>query len=51
MLGKAIVVIGVSSGIGARVGELAQALGADVVGVDINLPARPLGAFLRAASC
>ena len=48
LFGKTIVVTGISSGIGARVGELALALGADVVGVDVNEPAAPLGAFLKA---
>jgi NAD(P)-dependent dehydrogenase (short-subunit alcohol dehydrogenase family) len=48
LLGKTIVVTGISSGIGARVGELAQALGADVIGVDVNPPARPLDAFIKA---
>ena len=48
LLGKTIVVTGIASGIGARVGELAQALGADIVGVDINKPARPLDAFIKA---
>ena len=48
LLGKTIVITGISSGIGARVGELAQALGADVVGVDVNPPARPLDAFIKA---
>jgi NAD(P)-dependent dehydrogenase (short-subunit alcohol dehydrogenase family) len=48
LLGKTIVITGVSSGIGARVGELALALGADVIGVDINPPARPLDAFINA---
>jgi NAD(P)-dependent dehydrogenase (short-subunit alcohol dehydrogenase family) len=38
LLGKTIVITGISSGIGARVGELAQALGADIIGVDINAP-------------
>ncbi|HEY1453632.1 MAG TPA: 3-alpha-hydroxysteroid dehydrogenase, partial [Roseiarcus sp.] len=42
LLGKTIVITGISSGIGARIGELAVALGADIVGVDINPPARPL---------
>jgi NAD(P)-dependent dehydrogenase (short-subunit alcohol dehydrogenase family) len=45
LLGKTIVITGISSGIGSRVGELAQALDADVIGVDINEPARPLDAF------
>ena len=48
LLGKTIVVTGISSGIGARIGELARALGADIIGVDINEPARPLDAFIRA---
>ena len=48
LLGKTVVITGLSSGIGARVGELAQALGADVIGVDINEPARPLDAFIKA---
>ena len=48
LLGKTIVVTGISSGIGARIGELAVALGADVVGVDVNAPAAPLAAFVKA---
>ena len=48
LLGKTIVVTGISSGIGARVGELAQAFGADIIGVDVNPPARPLDAFIKA---
>ncbi len=48
LLGKTIVITGISSGIGARIGELAVALGADVIGVDINEPARPLDAFIKA---
>ncbi len=47
LLGKTIVVTGISSGIGARVGELALALGADVIGLDVNAPASPLGVFIR----
>ena len=47
LLGKTIVVTGISSGIGARIGELALALGADVIGLDVNAPASPLGAFIR----
>ena len=42
LLGKTIVITGISSGIGARVGDLAIALGADIIGVDINEPTRPL---------
>src|SRR5208283_3513588 len=48
LLGKTIVITGISSGIGARIGELALALGADIVGVDLNPPARPLDAFVKA---
>ena len=48
LLGKTIVITGISSGIGARVGELAIALGADIIGVDINEPTRPLDAFIKA---
>ena len=48
MLGKTIVITGISSGIGTRIGELAVALGADIVGVDVNPPARPLDAFIKA---
>ena len=48
LLGKTIVVSGISSGIGARVGELAVTLGADVIGVDINPPVMPLSAFVKA---
>jgi NAD(P)-dependent dehydrogenase (short-subunit alcohol dehydrogenase family) len=47
LIGKTIVVTGISSGIGARVGELAVALGADVIGVDVNPPATPLGVFVK----
>jgi NAD(P)-dependent dehydrogenase (short-subunit alcohol dehydrogenase family) len=48
LLGKTIVITGISSGIGARVGELGRALGADIIGVDINEPVRPLDAFIKA---
>ena len=48
LLGKTIVITGISSGIGARIGELALALGADIIGVDVNPPARPLDAFIKA---
>jgi len=47
LIGKTVVVTGISSGIGARVGELAVALGADVVGIDVKEPAAPLGAFVK----
>jgi NAD(P)-dependent dehydrogenase (short-subunit alcohol dehydrogenase family) len=48
LLGKTIVITGIASGIGARIGELAIAMGADVIGVDINAPAASLGAFIKA---
>lgn len=48
LLGKTIIVTGISSGIGSRVGELATALGADVIGVDVRTPTRPLDAFVQA---
>ena len=48
LIGKTIVITGISSGIGARVGELAVALGADIVGVDLNPPAIALATFVKA---
>jgi NAD(P)-dependent dehydrogenase (short-subunit alcohol dehydrogenase family) len=48
LLGKTIVITGISSGVGARIGELAQMLGADIIGVDVNEPKRPLDAFIKA---
>ena len=48
LFGKTIVVTGIASGIGARVGELAIALGADVIGIDVKAPASPLAAFVKA---
>src|SRR5271170_7057911 len=48
LLGKTIVITGISSGIGARIGELAVAEGADIVGVDLNPPTRPMDAFIKA---
>ena len=48
LIGKTLVITGISSGIGARVGELAVALGADIVGVDLNPPAKPMDAFIQA---
>jgi NAD(P)-dependent dehydrogenase (short-subunit alcohol dehydrogenase family) len=47
LLGKTIVVTGISSGIGARIGELALALGADVIGLDVNAPASSAGSFTK----
>jgi NAD(P)-dependent dehydrogenase (short-subunit alcohol dehydrogenase family) len=48
LFGKTVVVTGISSGIGARTGALALQLGADVIGVDLNEPATPLGVFVKA---
>jgi NAD(P)-dependent dehydrogenase (short-subunit alcohol dehydrogenase family) len=48
LLGKRLVVTGIASGIGARVGELALALGADVIGVDVKTPERRIGDFVQA---
>ncbi len=48
LFGKTVVVTGISSGIGSRMGELATALGADVIGVDVKAPERPLAAFVKA---
>ncbi|HSX75624.1 MAG TPA: coniferyl-alcohol dehydrogenase [Shinella sp.] len=47
LLGKTLVVTGVSSGIGARTAELAIAQGADVIGIDISDPPTTHGAFLK----
>lgn len=46
--GKTIVVTGASSGIGAATAAMAAAQGADVISVDINPPARPVGRFIQA---
>jgi len=48
LTGKTIVVTGIASGIGARIGELATALGADVIGIDVSAPATPPAAFITA---
>src|SRR5260370_31622925 len=48
LYGKPIIITGVSSGIGARTAELALQLGADVIGVDVRLPATPVSAFIGA---
>jgi NAD(P)-dependent dehydrogenase (short-subunit alcohol dehydrogenase family) len=48
LFGKTIVLTGVASGIGARTAELAAALGADVIGVDVRVPAQPVGLFVQA---
>src|ERR1700730_16380487 len=47
LFGKTIVVTGISSGIGARIGELALALGADVIGLDVNAPASSASFFIK----
>ncbi len=47
LFGKTIVVTGIASGIGARIGQLALSLGADVIGLDVNAPASPTGEFVR----
>src|SRR5579864_3775035 len=46
LYGKTIVITGVSSGIGARTAELALQLGADVIGVDVRLPAASLSSAI-----
>ncbi len=48
LYGKTIVITGVSSGIGARTAELALHLGADVLGIDMRMPATLLSAFIEA---
>lgn len=46
LIGKTVVITGVASGIGARTAELATAMGADVIGIDIREPAQSNGTFL-----
>lgn len=48
LLGKTIVITGISSGIGQRTAELALAQGADVVGIDMIAPPTPGPAFIQA---
>ncbi len=48
LYGKTIVITGVASGIGARTGELALQLGAEVIGVDLRMPSPLLGRFIEA---
>lgn len=47
LLGKTLVITGVSSGIGARTAELAIAQGADVIGIDVKEPAIPSSNFIK----
>jgi NAD(P)-dependent dehydrogenase (short-subunit alcohol dehydrogenase family) len=47
LLGKTVVVTGVSSGIGARTAELAIAQGADVIGIDMKEPPVPASNFIK----
>ena len=48
LFGKVILITGVASGIGRRTAELAAQLGADVIGVDRDAPAQPVGDFIAA---
>jgi NAD(P)-dependent dehydrogenase (short-subunit alcohol dehydrogenase family) len=45
--GKTIVITGVASGIGKRTAELANAMQADVIGIDVNQPPNFSGQFLK----
>ena len=46
--GKTIIVTGAASGIGAATAAMAQAQGANVISIDINSPAQPVGRFIQA---
>jgi len=46
LLGKTVIVTGVASGIGAATATLAQALGAEVIGIDRNEARGPLAGFV-----
>ena len=48
LAGKTIVVTGSSSGIGAATAALVASQGAEVISVDINSPATPVGRFFQA---
>lgn len=47
LLGKTIIVTGVSSGIGQRTAELAIAQGADVIGLDMVEPSLNISSFIK----
>jgi len=47
VFGKTLVITGIASGIGARTAELATALGADVIGIDMKEPAVAGGNFIK----
>lgn len=46
--GKTIIVTGAASGIGAATAAFAVAQGANVISVDVNSPAKPVGRFFQA---
>lgn len=45
---KTVIVTGAASGIGAATAEMAAANGANVISIDINAPAKPVGRFIQA---
>jgi NAD(P)-dependent dehydrogenase (short-subunit alcohol dehydrogenase family) len=47
LLGKTLVVTGVAAGIGARTAEMAIAMGADVIGIDVREPANAGPNFIK----
>lgn len=48
IFGKTLVITGVASGIGHRAAHLAQSLGANVIGIDVNAPDQIVGQFIQA---
>jgi NAD(P)-dependent dehydrogenase (short-subunit alcohol dehydrogenase family) len=46
--GKTIIVTGAASGIGAATAAIVSSHGAEVISVDINRPATPVGRFVQA---
>lgn len=46
--GKTVIVTGAASGIGAATAAMAQANGAHVISVDIQVPTKPVGRFIQA---